>query len=775
MTEKLKFENSNKLSSDELKELQNFKESDLDNLDKKQLEGFKKALIAEKQWYLERSKNKASKKRVSSLIDRVISAIDKKLSLSKESTTKEGETKTKKQNIQPNVEKNIDNNDEKESITKIEQEFNKRLESLLNPETTLIFTIGEKALIMEFDNPKQKREAEKLFLSLEKNFDDDKMAAYAVISFLHKYKNNIKSPKEIYMEAAKGLDGNQIVISKDYSDDFALLDVALNKNISTINVDTGNKFLNALFRTFFLPIDTASVEKGKLTNYLYGTKATSTWLWDRTKESKDDVYAFLDKPLKRFSKEKVMEELAQEVEDILTDDKKLQQLFNKKELSVAEEIALEYLKAHGITKEQLPAIDLKESFKTDDSIKQWMEKTKILDKFTSDKVAIEISPDGFLKVNPEAFNDNVKFVRIKLDKVQVGDKVEDKEALMEVNKISYDKLFGKQPNELVDKLSSLPPIILKDWTIIDFAKDGLYVIWEKVWNGVDALEDYLREHKLAAVAVSASILGSLITLIATDKLHVNINFEWIGKFFSKIGHWFEHIGELIKDWIKDTSDLITKFNPTKLEAFGLGYLVTALPLNYQIELWKEKYAKLYGDVKGAPSIDAELADATWGKVKLPSDEEIKEYVEAKNKFAHAVLTKLGVFEPGQATDVDYDVKVEGNGKYSILIHGRWEEAGSIIKLWNKTLYVDEWDTLEFDVKKHDDGTFTLQWINWEIKVDTFGKDDYIKFNGDKATYFEASTFGSDEKKKTVNVEWKSFEEIYKELISDKDKKNDKAA
>ena len=849
MTETLKFENANSLSHDELTELQNFKESDLDRLKEEQLKDLRKALLAEKDGYLKRSTNEKSKKWISSLIDRVVTAIDKKLSqhtdASSDSQTEQRNTmevaeqaKIKELEEKYNIhikkewvmyvvedakdaslngayenlksiesafrrdvskdstvtkvyevahdavwthqDKTVDNSNNKSSqkkevseIVQTEEIFEQRLEHLLDPKTTLIFTIGEKALVMKFDNSSDKQKAEKLFLSLEKDYQDDKMAAYAVLAFLDKYKDKVKSPKDIYMEAAKGLNWNQIVIAKDFSTDFALLDVASKGNISTINVDTGNKFLNAVFRTLFLPIDTASVEKWKLTNYLYGTKANSTWLWNRTKESKDDVYAFFDQPLKRFSKEKVMERLAQQVEDILTDDDKLEKLFDKKHLSIAEQIALDYLKDHGITKKQLAAIDIKEKFKSDDAIKHWMETHKILDKFTSDKVAVEISKDGFVKVNPNAFDNKTQFVKIKLDKVRIWDKVEDKEALMEVNKVSYKDLFGEQPEEFKNRLATLPPIILKDGGIIGFTKDGLYVIGEKVGKGVDAVQDYLREHKEAAIAVSAAIVSSLLTLAATDNLHISINMEWIGHFFKSIGHGFEHIWKLLEKPVRNLWDLIKDFNPTKLEAFGLGYLVTALPLNYQIEVWKEKYAQLYGNVKGAPSIDAELDIATNKSIDLPSDEEIKKYTEAKNKFAHVVLTQVGIFKPSEATDVDYDVDVKDNGEYSIFIRGKGEQAGSIVSIEDQTLYVDAGNVLMFDVRKWKDWKFILNSVNWRINVDVFGKDDYIKFDGTKATYVETHAIWSDEELKTIDIEWKSFDEIYRELTSTKSEKDNK--
>lgn len=816
MTEKLKFENPNELSSNELKELQNFKESDLDNLNKKQLKELRKALMAEKQWYLKRSKDKKSKDRVSSLIDKVINAIDKKLGdtsdtkeefLIKESdwkmldNLKGNKHKVKEHKINVKHNKSLESKDNLE-VSEAEKTFNSRLEKLLNPKNTLIFKIDNRAVVMEFNNPDQKKEAENLFLSLEKNFDNDKMAAYAVLSFLSKYKDNLKSVQDIYKEAGEWLYWNQVVISDSNSIDLALLDAAKKNNIKVVDVDTWNKFLNAVFKTLTLNlvnIDTADVSKDILENGDYGRKATSTDLWKwwykivtKTHDGKDISYSHdkntinfnsevipLQEPLKHFTEKEIISNLAQKMEDILHDDNKLQKIFSKEQkhekLPLEEKLVIYYLKSYGIDVKQIAAIDLKEDFIQNNAIKKWLESNKIVDKITSKQVAVEITQDGFFKVNPDAFNDkNAKFVKVKLDWVEVGDKKENKEVLMKVAETSYKDLMWEQPQELYDKLSTLPPVVLKDGSIIGFTKEGIYVLGKDIWDGADAVKDFLRRHEQAASIVGWAILGTITTLLLLDKIHININFEGISKLFRDLWHWLEHIGKLIVKWPRHLVDAIRSTHITKLESWLLGYFIASLPLNYQIEIWKEKYAQLYGDVKGAPSIDAELADATWEKVKLPSDEEIKEYVEAKNKFAHYVLTKLWLFKPGQETDIDYDVEVEWDGKYSILIHGKWEEAGSIVRLWDKTLYVDEWNTLEFDVKKNNNGNFVLQWINWEIKVDTFWKDDYIKFSQDKATYYEAHTIGSDEKKKTVDIEWKSFEEIYKELTEEKkDKKNNK--
>jgi len=80
MPETLKFENDWSLSSSELKELQKFKENQLEWLNENDLKNLKQSLLAEKDGYDGRSKNEKSKERIDGMIDTVINAIDKKLS-----------------------------------------------------------------------------------------------------------------------------------------------------------------------------------------------------------------------------------------------------------------------------------------------------------------------------------------------------------------------------------------------------------------------------------------------------------------------------------------------------------------------------------------------------------------------------------------------------------------------------------------------------------------------------------------------------------------------
>ena len=195
---------------------------------------------------------------------------------------------------------------------------------------------------------------------------------------------------------------------------------------------------------------------------------------------------------------------------------------------------------------------------------------------------------------------------------------------------------------------------------------------------------------------------------------------------------------------------------TKLEAFGLGYLLTALPLNYKIEALEEKYAKLYGNDRGAQAVKAEI-EAIVGNPLIVKDEDLK-YNEAQSLFGHYVLVKTGLFKPGEATGVDTKVEKSGD-KYKVILDNITEDSKIILA--GKELYLDDGDKLEIEVKKDENDNCEVQGIYG--KLDVTGKDDFIKFTGDKATYYKAHVNGKTDKKKTVSIENKSMDEIIKEL------------
>jgi hypothetical protein len=371
---------------------------------------------------------------------------------------------------------------------------------------------------------------------------------------------------------------------------------------------------------------------------------------------------------------------------------------------------------------------------------------------------IEITKDGFFHINHPEELFSKDFVKVKLDDVDG----KDKEVLMKVSKATYKELFGKDADVIAEKLANMPPIVLKDGSILAYTKEGIVALGDKVGNGADAIRDFLEQHEVAAAAIAGGIIGALLA----KGVDLHIDLSGLGDTLKKLGKPFENLGKALKEGGKDLLKAFRNMDVTKLEAFGLGYLLTALPLNYKIEALEEKYAKLYGNDRGAQAVKAEI-DAIVGNPLMVKDEDLK-YNEAQSLFGHYVLVKTGLFKPGEATGVDTKVEKSGD-KYKIILDNITEDSKIILA--GKELYLDDGDKLEIEVKKDENDNCEVQGIYGKLMVDVAGKDDFIKFTGDKATYYENHFIGKADKKKTVSIESKSMDEIVKELTEEKkDKK-----
>ena len=783
------FDGNKKISLREyntLKKLANGKEN-LSSFRREDLINLKNVLKKQlKEYEARQNVSESSKKRITKLTYMAINYVDKVLDTKQKSTsTKSVETKkaepkkvvkkTTHMKVQTQIPENSKKKENTEtknsfSVKKAENKFNERLKEYLDPKKTIVFDLDGNVVTLKFDNTQKKNQAEEMFKKLEETFGDDKLAAYSVVAFLKKYKNNIQTVEEIYEKAGKWLYGNQVVISKDKKRDLALLDAAKNKNVKIIEVDTWNKFFNALLNTItfnLVDIDTANVSQKNLDNENYGKKATSKDLfygyykierksWDENrieytndKDSADtnDNVISLQEPLKHFTKEKLISEFADKIEDYLRNP-------NKKVDSVVKKLAEEYLKANGINHKSLEAVDLKSVFRQDKAIKKWLKESQIIDKMATKDDVIEITKDGFFHINHPKELFSKDFVKVKLDNVDG----KNKEVLMKVSKATYKDLFGKDTDVIAKKLANMPPIVLKDGSILAYTKEGIVVLGDKVGNGADAIRDFLERHETAAAAVAGGIIGALLVK------GVNIDLSGLGDALKKLGKPFENLGKWLKENWKNVLDAFKNMDVTKLEAFGLGYLTTAVPLNYKIEALEEKYAKLYGDDRGAQAVKAEI-DAIVDNPLMVNDKNLI-YNEAQSLFGHYVLVKTGLFKPGEATGVDTKVK-KSTDKYKITLDNITEDSKIILA--GKELYLKDGNKLEIEVKKHKNNTFEVQNIYGKLMVDVVGKDDFIKFTGDKATYYETHLFGKADEKKTVSIKNKSMDKIVKELTK-KDKK-----
>ena len=763
MTEKMKFENAWSLSSNELKELQKFKESNLEGLDENNLKQLKDTLQKEKEWYDSRSKNEKSKQWIDGMIDKVIIAIDKRLP--KETQAPVVEKPVVEEETTPVV-KEISKPKETLSATDTEEKFNENLEKELNPETTTIFTVGNQVMVMKFDNATEKKQADKIFLSLEKGFSDDKMAAYAMSKFLTKYKDNIKSIDEVYKEAWKGLNWTQIVYIENKDDrSKALLDAAESKDVKVIDVDKWSAIWNTLIKTFTLDFgwDTANVTKETLDDRDYGKKLTSTDLLngyykkvenDEEENENDEENELVQEPLWHFERSEIVANIADKIENILDDDK-----IDDKEWNTAEwQIAMKYLKSAWFTEKQIRswAVEIKSEFKQDDAIKTWLDKEwenggkKVIDNMITEKPAIEITKDGFMHMNPDQAIWDKKFIKVKLDGVKNGDKVEDKEIIMKAAKLDYNSLWFNQ--DIADQLASMPPIVLKDGTMFSFGKEWMYVLGKEIWDGADAVKDYIKNHQIVAAAIAGWLIWAL--LVKWIKLP-EINLKWLGKWLEKLWHEIWHA---VENWAKSIKDLFKHIDLSSLNSLFGGYLLTAIPMNYQIEWLERQLAEISATYEWSDSINAEIDAIMNPDKKWNTKDNFNE--QAQNEYSHFMLVKNGFAKPGELTALVMKAEVNENGESTINVE--WSKDHKIL-VWDKELYIPEWKSLEIKLDK--DGK--VQTIDGQINISVAWTDDYIKFNwiANAWQYYEWKLIWS-------NVIWKkalinSIDDIVKYIDTEK--------
>ena len=760
MTEKLEFGNTWRLSNKDLKELQKFKESQLEWLDEESLKQLKKSLQKERKWYNSRSKNKQSKEWIDGMIDKVIKAIDKEIDKEKTPVVEKPAPVVKKPasvvKKPASVVGKISKPKETLSATGAEKKFDAKLEKELDPKTTTIFTVGNQVLIMKFDNATEKKQANKIFLSLEKWYSNDKDAAYAMIKFLDKYKNNVKSINDIYKEAWKGLNWTQIVYAKNKDDrSKALLDAAEKNKVEVIDIDKWSMWWDVLIKTFTLWLgwDTSNVSKEILGNNSYGHKMTTTDLmdgyWKPVKNSEGDVKTnvfgnpeknWLQKPLWHFERSEVISEIAHKIESILSDNK-----ITNQELKTPEwKIAMDYLKSLWLTEKQIKpwAIEIKPKFKQYGAIEKWLnskESKVALDSLITKNPAIEITKDGFMHMNPDQAIWNKKFVKVQLD--WVGGKEQNETILMKANKLDYKDIGLEWQN-----LSSIPPIVLEDGTMFAFGKEWMYVLGKNIWNGADAVKDYIARHQTVAAAIAGWIIGAL--LVKWIKIP-NINLEWLWKWLEQL---WTNIWKVWNDVWKNVGDLFKHINLSWLNSLFGGYLLTAIPMNYQIEALKTKLAEIEGTYQWSDSIKAEM-DAMMNPnaklyEKMLGDPFFNQTPELQNRYAHFILVKNGFVKPWEGTALNFSASISKDG--NLTITAPWNEDHKIL-VWGKELYIPDWKSLEIKLNKGG----KVESLKWQINISVTWTDNYIKFNGTwtEWDYYEWEFIGKDKLiKKNISVD-----------------------
>jgi len=798
MTETIdnKFENSGNLGSSELRELQKLSNDTdkLKNIDHETLKKLKLNLLAEKNSYKQRSKNETSKQwidwMISKVVNKINSIVDKDAAVSKDTAqASKVAPKVKVSVTKKEVQSQKDTTLEKKEITKTavsskeapdskalketqkektetaedaEKTFDKNLEKLLNPNKTLIFKVGDDAMIMDFNNKAQKDKAEKFLSSLETSFQDDKLAAYALIKFLKDNKDNIKSVSDIYKEAWKWLDGNQLVHAEDSSEkELALLDAAKDKDVTVIEADKWNGFVNAVWNTLTLGlyhVDTASVWKETLDDGDYGKKMTSkdllNWYtkvetdshWNKTKE-------VVQEPLWHFEKGTVMLKIAKNMEDILDNDNLLKEDIDKwiKDWNTDMILVKSYLNDHDIKIKSLSAIDLKNKFKEDNTIKNWLEsdaaktvlKDIIPDKWSD---AVEITKDGFMHIDEDKLS-KTEYVNVKLD--GAWEKWKNEEVLMKVNQLKFTDLWVKW----VD-LSNVPPMVLEDGTMCSFGKEWVYVIGKWLENWVDDIKDYIKEHKTVAAALAWWIIWAL--LVKWIKMP-NINLSFLKDLWKP----FEKLWQSIEKWLKSLKVDLPDLN----NIFG-WYLFTALPMNYKIDWLETKIAELKAKYEWSKSMDAEVDAITWKKINIDMKDTLK-YDEAANKLAHYSLVKSSIFNPWEATSLAFEKAERDRDNYKITAIS-WE-----IVIGGHTFTLSDWDSLTITVDKKGN----VQNMEWNLTEEVTWSDNKIKIaNATNVEYTIWHTFWEDEKKETsfdaMRIKYKLKEDKEKDKKVDTKNKED---
>jgi len=150
----------------------------------------------------------------------------------------------------------------------------------------------------------------------------DTKAAQTVISFVERYleKGKISLVSDKYDQIAKESGGIQAIIEEGGSRDEVILSSIHGKEVDVVEVDEGNQFGNALLNVFTMgntltlgygDINTAGVDKEKLDNI--SRKANGNDYW----EGYGEVGFSKMKPLEHSSKEKMLKDLANRVQDVL--------------------------------------------------------------------------------------------------------------------------------------------------------------------------------------------------------------------------------------------------------------------------------------------------------------------------------------------------------------------------------------------------------------------------------------------------------------------------
>jgi len=697
-----------------------------------------------------------------------------------------------------NTTKNHENSETQPlSAQQAETKVNENIEKQLNQKKDLFISCWDQTMVLQFNNEQEKKEANNLLMKMEKLAGNDKYAVYAVLTFLKKYKENIKTPTDIYTEAAKGLNGNQMVLEEWDSASKALLDAAINKKFNIIELDKGSAFANALLNTLTLnlaDVDTASIDKETIDNWHEWRKLTSKDLyygWHKivTQDNINEGAGTVDpidaadaesvkeqEPLKHFTKEKLAQKLADKMESILEDLNdwkiKVEDLKNKKD-SVYDLIS-KYLSSKSINLQSIWAINLNPSFIQDSAIKEWLlskEKNgkSQIDKLTSDKIWIEITKDGFLHFDPKQL-EGKSMVKVKLDWVDNENK--DKEILMPVSHTTYESLGipVSQYQNLSESLWKMWPIVLKDWTIVSFTKEWIYVVWDKIAGGADTVKDFIQRHEVLTASIVTSIVTYVLTMSSLGKIKLpNINLSWLVKSLKNLGVKFK---EGVENVWKNIKSFINGLKNSDINSFlgwvGVWYGLTSIALNMKIEELETKYAQLLADDKISYSLKDDVDYVIGTDLELPSDSSL-EYADAQNDFAHKVLLNTKLLAPGEATAINFRTRKEENNKY-VLDALPSDDAKIIID--GQELYIPKDSNLQITLEKGNN-EFVIKNITWIVKVDVTGKDNYIKFTWDEATYYIAHTFGSDEKKGSTDIKDKTFKEIYKSIKPEWDKKTEK--
>lgn len=771
MTETIdkKFEDSSKLTWNEIKALQELSENPdkLDKIDKKTLADLKTKLEAEKKWYDDRSKNEKAKEWIDWMIDKIIWKIDTILNAVQTTTqektktepTEQAKVETQGQNLAPKVKPAPETQgqnlapEQTETAEHAEGKFDTKLEKLLDPKTTLIFKVGNDAMVMSFDNEAKKKNAETFLSNLETSFQNDKEAAYALIKFLKDNKDNIKTVSDIYKEAWKWLHGNQLVHAENsWQKELALLDAAKKNDVKVIEADKWNSFLNAVWNTLTLSlyhVDTASVWQETLDNGDYGKKMTSKDLLNwYTKEVKDwkngKKTEVVQEPLWHFEKSEVIWKIADKMEDIFADDNlahhyddynnatatdKNSKKYDDIDKTVAK-LLLPYQKyLQDESNKHIHTADSDIKKFQDKTIKKWLnsdEAKKILKDIIPEKDSdtIEVTKDGFMHIDEGKLKET-KYVNVKLDKA--WDKWEDKEVLMKVNQLKFTDL-GLPTG--VD-FSNIPPMVLKDGTMCSFGKEWVYVMGEKIGDWADAVKDYIKDHQTVAAALAWWIIWALLVKwIKIPDIDVS--------FLKDLWKPFEKLWQAIKKWVENL-----KINLPDLNNIFGWYLLTALPMNYKIDLLETKIAKLKGNYEWSKAMDAEI-DAITGKELGVSMKDSLKYDEASNKLAHYALVKDGIFNPWETTWLVFE-KAQKDGDNYVIKAISWH-----IVVGDHTFTLSDWDSFNLIVDKEGE----VQSIKWNLTEEVTWKDNKITIDGFKnVEYTIWHTFWKDEKKTT------SFDEL----------------